>query len=74
MGIALGLTMTTATAQETDHAAIMAATQKEQDHISAWQRYPLVGIPLMTTAPVIDGTFDEREWFGSAKILSLIHI
>src|SRR5690349_10269164 len=69
---ALGMNMTTVTALETNHADIMAATQKEQDHIAVWQRYPLVGVPLITTAPTIDGAFNEREWFGAAKISRLI--
>ena len=53
--------------QETDFAEIMAERQT-QDHVQAWERYSLIGIPKSTTAPVIDGEVGVREWGCSAQV------
>ncbi len=38
------------------------------NHIAHWQRYPLLAVPLVETAPVVDGTVDTREWFAASRI------
>src|ERR1043166_8782540 len=38
------------------------------DHVTHWQRYPFLGIPLVEKAPAIDGTVDTREWFAAARV------
>ncbi len=71
--IVLGLLTGTAAdgaepAKADDHARIMEGIRGAEDHMTAWQRYPLVGLPLVEKAPVIDGVVDTREWFASARL------
>jgi hypothetical protein len=44
-----------------DHAEIYAEMAKK-DHVAAWQRYPVLPVPLMPKAPVVDGTIGSEEW------------
>lgn len=53
--------------QETDFARMMADLQR-QDHVQAWERYSLVGVPKSPAAPVIDGEAGVREWGCSAQL------
>ena len=51
-----------------DHAKVMDGLRGKEDHVGAWQRYPIAGIPLVDKAPVIDGVVDAREWFAAARL------
>jgi hypothetical protein len=54
--------------KEADHAKVMEGLRGQEDHVGAWERYPVAGIPLVETAPVIDGVVDTREWFAAARL------
>lgn len=58
---------------EKSHAEIWAGMQKD-DHIARWQRYPLLGLPLVRSTPKIDGCVDTREWAESAKLSYLLNL
>ncbi|MBI3922822.1 MAG: hypothetical protein HY318_15485 [Armatimonadetes bacterium] len=59
-------------AQEADHAQIMEGLRKAEEHVGVWQRYPMIGIPLVQTPPKVDGAVDTREWFAAARIRGLL--
>ncbi|MCM8768769.1 MAG: DUF6067 family protein [Candidatus Omnitrophica bacterium] len=40
--------------------------------LSQWKKFPVVSVPLIESAPVIDGIVEKREWFAAAKISSLV--
>lgn len=46
---------------EQDHAEIFAELAKK-DHVAAWQRYPLLAVPFIAKAPVVDGRVGSEEW------------
>ena len=56
-----------------DHAEIMAAKQRLK-HVQAWQRYPFLGIPLVSEGPVIDGQVNVREWTCAASVGYVLHM
>ena len=37
------------------------------------ERYPVITVPLITKAPVINGTLNEDEWAGASVIRDLIY-
>src|SRR5690242_7226089 len=55
-----------------EHSEIMSQMQSKKDHISVWQRYPIVGVPMIATPPKIDGNVEVREWFGAARLSRLL--
>ncbi|MCF7838631.1 MAG: hypothetical protein K9N49_08370 [Candidatus Marinimicrobia bacterium] len=38
----------------------------------AWDRYPVLGAPLMVTAPTIDGTLAADEWLPALRVPALL--
>lgn len=50
-----------------EHSEIYAELQ-QGEHVAAWQRYSLIGVPQVKTPPVIDGVVDNREWAGTSQI------
>ncbi|MCF7838786.1 MAG: hypothetical protein K9N49_09165 [Candidatus Marinimicrobia bacterium] len=75
VGLALagGVRSAEETRKEGDFADIMAAKQAAK-HVQVWQRYPLIGIPLVDQAPVIDGQVNVREWAAAAQLGHLLHM